>query len=43
MTIRDELYYKNRINKLINNGKENNSIVKKLQRQLRALEKKNAQ
>ena len=42
MTIRDELYYKNRINKLVNNGKENNSVVKKLQRQLRALEKKNA-
>ena len=42
MVIRDKLYYENRIHKLINNGKENASIVKKLQRQLRALEKKNA-
>ena len=42
MTIRDKLYYENRINLLINRGKDNQAIVKKLQRQLRALEKKNA-
>jgi hypothetical protein len=39
MIIRDELYYKNRINKLTNNGKDNGKIVKKLMRQLRNLEK----
>lgn len=38
--IRDKLYYEVRINKIINNGKENGRIVKKLERRLRALEKK---
>ena len=36
---RNKLYYENRINKMLNNGKENARIVKKLHRQLRALEK----
>ena len=39
MIIRDKLYYQNRINKLIHNGKENGNIVKKLQRKVRILEK----
>ena len=39
--IRDKRYFENRINLLINNGKENARIIKKLQRKLRALEKKN--
>ena len=43
MTVRDKLYYENRINKMVHNGKENGNIVKKLQRKVRALEKKNAQ
>ena len=43
MTVRDKLYYENRINKMVHNGKENNNIVKKLQRKVRTLEKKNAQ
>lgn len=38
MTVRDKLYYEIRINKLVNNGKENGKIVKKLQRKLRSLE-----
>lgn len=38
MVIRDKLYYQNRINKLVNNGKENGKIVKKLMRQLRNIE-----
>ena len=42
MTIRDKRYFENRINLLVNRGKENNRVIKKLQRQLRALEKKNA-
>lgn len=41
--IRDKLYYEVRINKIINNGKENGRIVKKLERRLRALEKKESQ
>ena len=40
--IRDKLYYQNRINLLTNRGKENNRIIKKLQRQLRAMGKVNA-
>ena len=36
--IRNKLYYENRINLLINRGKENAAIVKKLQRKLRQLE-----
>ena len=36
--IRDALYYENRINLLINRGKENGRIIKKLQRKLRNLE-----
>ena len=43
MTIRDRLYYENRINKMVHNGKENGNIVKKLQRKVKTLEKKNAQ
>lgn len=38
-TIKSVLYYENRINKLINNGKENASVVKKLERQKRKAEK----
>lgn len=38
---RDKLYYEVRISKIINNGKENNSIVKKLKRKLRNIEKTN--
>ena len=41
MVIRDKLYYQNRINLLLNNGKENGNIVKKLQRKLRNLERQN--
>lgn len=40
MTIRDKLYYEIRINKLVNNGKENGKIVKKLQRKLRSMQDK---
>jgi hypothetical protein len=36
---RDKLYYEVRINKIINNGKENVNIVKKLKRRIRNLEK----
>ena len=36
---RDAQYYQNRINLLINNGKENNNIIKKLKRKLRVLER----
>jgi hypothetical protein len=43
MTVRDKLYYENRINKMVHNSKENGNIVKKLQRKVRTLEKKNAQ
>lgn len=37
--VRDVLYYQNRINLLMSRGTENGKIVKKLQRQLRKLEK----
>ena len=37
--IRDILHYKNRINLLVNRGKENGNIVKKLQRKIRQLSK----
>lgn len=37
--VRNELYYQNRINLLMGRGTENGKIVKKLQRQLRKLEK----
>lgn len=33
--IRNELYYKNRINLLSHRDRENGNIIKKLQRQLR--------
>ena len=39
--VRDKLYYEVRISKIINNGKENANIVKKLQRQYRNIEKQN--
>ena len=35
--IRNELYYKNRINLLSHRDKENSNIIKKLQRQLRSV------
>jgi hypothetical protein len=41
--MRNKLYLQNRINLLNNRGKENGRIVKKLERQLRALEKKESQ
>ena len=37
--IRDKLYYEVRINRIINNGKENGNIVKKLKRKIKNLEK----
>ena len=37
MTIRNKLYYTNRLNKLMNNGKDNGKIIKKIQRKLRNL------
>ena len=37
--MRDQLYYQNRISKLVNNGKDNANIVKKLQRRVRQLQK----
>lgn len=37
--VRDVLYYQNRINLLMSRSTENGKIVKKLQRQLRKLEK----
>jgi hypothetical protein len=37
--MRDQLYYQNRISKLVNNGKDNSNIVKKLQRRVRQLQK----
>lgn len=37
--VRDKLYYEVRISKIINNGKENSNIIKKLKRKLRNLEK----
>ena len=39
MTIRNKLYYENRLNKLINNGKDNGKIIKKIQRKLKMLNK----
>ena len=36
---RDKLYYEVRISKIINNGKENSNIIKKLRRKLRNIEK----
>ena len=39
MTIRNKLYYENRLNKLTGNGKDNGKIIKKIQRKLRNLEK----
>lgn len=39
MVIRDKRYFENRIQLLINRGKDNGRIVKKLMRQLRNLEK----
>lgn len=41
MIIRDELYYQNRLNLLSNRGRENGRIIKKLQRKLRNLAKRN--
>lgn len=38
-TIKSVLYYEIRINNLMNNGKDNGRIVKKLLRQKRAAEK----
>lgn len=38
-TIKSVLYYKTRINNLKNKGKENNRIIKKLERQLRTAQK----
>lgn len=38
---RDKLYYEVRINRIINNGKENTNIIKKLKRKIRNLEKSN--
>ena len=38
---RDKLYYEVRISKIINNGKENGNIIRKLTRKLRDLEKTN--
>lgn len=37
--VRNKLYYENRINRMINNGKENANIVKKLKRKIKLLEK----
>ena len=37
MIIRNKLYYENRLNKLINNGKDNGKIIKKIQRKLKML------
>lgn len=37
--IRDKLYYEVRISRIINNGKENGNIVKKLKRKIKNLEK----
>lgn len=39
MIIRNKLYYENRLNKLINNGKDNGKIIKKIQRKLKMLNK----
>ena len=39
MTIRNKLYYENRLNKLINNGKDNGRIIKKIKRKLAILNK----
>ena len=39
MTIRNKLYYENRLNKLINNGKDNGRIIKKIKRKLALLNK----
>ena len=39
MTIRNKLYYENRLNKLINNGKDNGRIIKKIKRKLAMLTK----
>ena len=41
MTIRNKLYYENRLNKLINNGKDNGRIIKKIKRKLAMLNKEN--
>lgn len=38
---RDKLYYEVRISKIINNGKENSNIIKKIIRKIRNLEKTN--
>lgn len=37
MTIRNQLYYENRLNKLINNGKDNGKVINKIRRKLRNL------
>lgn len=37
MTIRNQLYYENRLNKLINNGKDNGKVINKIKRKLRNL------
>ena len=37
---RDALYYQNRLALLANNGKDNGRIIKKIERKLRALNKK---
>ena len=36
---RDKLYYEVRINRIINNGKENANVIKKLKRKIKNLEK----
>lgn len=41
--VRNKLYYQNRIALLSNSGKDNAKIIKKLERQLQALEKKESQ
>jgi hypothetical protein len=39
MTIRNKLYYENRLNKLMNNGKDNAKVIKKIKRKLAMLNK----
>ena len=37
--IRNKLYYENRLNNLMNNGKDNAKVIKKIYRKLRLLER----